>query len=234
MAGWHYGTLMGYRTPMGTWGLPSRVGDHQPYVVSADLSHTDQGTYTEIMNLSWDVWFGTNDNPNVPSYEMMVWPWYVRQVPDGTWQARIFLWGAQWDVYRGAVGSGSTTWTSVSFLRTTSTLHATGNLGDFIGYMQSRNWLPADARVIGIEFGLELVRGQGSFHFNSYSLEVAPKLAIALSDTNLTLSWNTNFTGFTLESVTQLGDTWVPVPGVTGYSAILPVSADSQFYRLGK
>jgi hypothetical protein len=119
-------------------------------------------------------------------------------------------------------------------LRTSQTLNAGGNLRDFISDMQPRTGLPANAWVIGIEFGPELMRGQGSFHFNSYSLEVVPKLAISLNNTNVAVSWSTNYPGFTLEGIDQLNGTWTSVPGVTGYSATLPVSADSQFFRLRK
>ncbi|MGA3283721.1 MAG: choice-of-anchor tandem repeat GloVer-containing protein [Verrucomicrobiota bacterium] len=67
-----------------------------------------------------------------------------------------------------------------------------------------------------------------------FALDLFPKLAVTLSGTNLNLSWSTNYPGFTLESVAQLDGTWTSVPGVTGYSATLPVSADSQFFRLRK
>jgi Beta-propeller repeat len=59
-----------------------------------------------------------------------------------------------------------------------------------------------------------------------------PMLTVSLNDTNVNLSWSTNYPAFTLESVVQLGGTWTPVPGVTGCSATLPISADSQFFRL--
>ncbi|MGA2178271.1 MAG: hypothetical protein ABSH15_01620 [Verrucomicrobiota bacterium] len=59
-----------------------------------------------------------------------------------------------------------------------------------------------------------------------------PQVTISLNNTNVNLSWSTNLPNFTLESVARLGDTWTTVPGVTGYSATLPVSADSQFFRL--
>ncbi|MGA2178273.1 MAG: choice-of-anchor tandem repeat GloVer-containing protein [Verrucomicrobiota bacterium] len=67
-----------------------------------------------------------------------------------------------------------------------------------------------------------------------FGLDLLPKLAIAPNDTNVNLSWSTNYPGFVLESIDQLNGTWTSVPGVTGCSATLPVSADSQFFRLRK
>ena len=63
-------------------------------------------------------------------------------------------------------------------------------------------------------------------------LDLFPTLAISLNDTNVNLSWDTNYPDFTLESVAQPDGTWTPVPGVTGHSATLPISANSQFFRL--
>jgi uncharacterized repeat protein (TIGR03803 family) len=60
-----------------------------------------------------------------------------------------------------------------------------------------------------------------------------PQLAISTGSTSVTLSWSTNFPDFALESVAQPGEAWTSVPGVTGYSATLPVNAGmNQFFRL--
>jgi hypothetical protein len=170
IAGWHWG----YKTPMGAFGLPSRVGDNPSYIVSANLSHKDDGNYPEYLNVSWDIWLGTSDNPSSPSYEIMVWPWYTNQIPDGKLQGQITAWGAQWDVYRYKAGTdtGGPAWNSFAFLRKTPTLQPAGNLGEFISYLRSRGWLQDNDRIVGIEFGTELGRGHGSFRINNYSLTV--------------------------------------------------------------
>ena len=62
-----------------------------------------------------------------------------------------------------------------------------------------------------------------------------PTLAVSLSSTNVNLSWSTNCPNFTLESTDVLTNAWSPVPGVTGYSATLPVGpVTNQFFRLRK
>jgi hypothetical protein len=170
VAGWHYGTLGGYRTPMGMYNLPSRVSENISFIVDENVTHTNQGTYTEVMNLTWDVWFGSTENPDGPSHEMMVWPWYIHQVPNGELQGRVTVWGAEWDIYRGDITFGDDTWYCTSFLRVSNTLNTEGDLTDLIDVMVSRGWLPDDPFVIGIEFGNELVRGEGSFYILEYSL----------------------------------------------------------------
>ena len=60
-------------------------------------------------------------------------------------------------------------------------------------------------------------------------------LSISPSGANVNLSWNTNCPDFTLESTDQLTNVWAPVPGVTGYSATLPLGpVTNQFFRLRK
>jgi uncharacterized repeat protein (TIGR03803 family) len=73
---------------------------------------------------------------------------------------------------------------------------------------------------LGVIFALDLPR---------------PTLAIAQNGTNVSVSWDTNCPDFTLESMGQLTGTWASVPGVTGYSAVLPLDPEtSQFFRLRK
>ena len=68
-----------------------------------------------------------------------------------------------------------------------------------------------------------------------FALDLAPKLAISVSGTNVNLSWSANFPNITLESTGQLTGTWVTVCGVAGQSAILPIEAGSnRFFRLKK
>jgi uncharacterized repeat protein (TIGR03803 family) len=73
---------------------------------------------------------------------------------------------------------------------------------------------------LGVIFALDLPR---------------PQLGMTLAGTNINLSWSTNYPDFALESVSQLGETWTTVPGITGYSATLPLdTASNQFFRLRK
>ena len=60
-----------------------------------------------------------------------------------------------------------------------------------------------------------------------------PVLSITKSGNNISLSWPTLVTGFTLESaVAVTSPTWSPVPGVVNNSVTLPIASGNQFYRL--
>jgi hypothetical protein len=78
--------------------------------------------------------------------------------------------------------------------------------------------------------------GQGTYQ-NIYwvSNPFFSQLAISLNNTNVNLSWSTNYPGFVLEGTGDLTGGWTTVPGVTGYSAALPVvPGTNQFFRLRK
>jgi hypothetical protein len=66
------------------------------------------------------------------------------------------------------------------------------------------------------------------------ALGLFPQLVISPNGTSVTLSWSANFPDFALEKADQLEGPWTPVPGVTGYSATLPLGTTNQFFRLRK
>lgn len=62
-----------------------------------------------------------------------------------------------------------------------------------------------------------------------------PALSYSLTGTQLTLSWPTGVTGFTLESAETLTATsWTPVDGVVNNQATVDASVGTRFYRLKK
>jgi len=68
-----------------------------------------------------------------------------------------------------------------------------------------------------------------------------PQLAIIQSGTNVVLSWLANFTGFTVQSTTNLVSpaVWTPVAPapvvVNGQNTVTnPISGTQQFYRLSQ
>ncbi|MEM5948514.1 hypothetical protein WKV44_08140 [Spirochaetia bacterium 38H-sp] len=170
IAGWHYGQPGGWLTSYGSFGLPSRVWDNKAFFVDLDASHGNQGSISQIMNLSWDIWLSYSDNPSSPDAEIMIWPWRISQQPIGTKQGEVYFWSGYWDVYRGYMSSGGATWPVVSFVRKNTTLRAWGNLKDFINYVKSKNWISNSMYIVGIELGTELLKGQGWFHLEKYTL----------------------------------------------------------------
>jgi uncharacterized repeat protein (TIGR03803 family) len=74
-----------------------------------------------------------------------------------------------------------------------------------------------------------------------FSISLVPKVSAFFSQTNFILQWPTNFTGFTLQSSSQLGAaaSWSPVTplpvSVNGQNTVTnPIIGAQMFYRLGQ
>jgi uncharacterized repeat protein (TIGR03803 family) len=73
-----------------------------------------------------------------------------------------------------------------------------------------------------------------------FSISLPPQLTITPSGSNLILSWPTNFSGYTLQSTTNLASpfwtTNLPTPVVLNvqYTVISPISGSQQFFRLSQ
>ena len=73
-----------------------------------------------------------------------------------------------------------------------------------------------------------------------FSISLPPQLTITPATANVVLSWPTNFTGFTLQSTTNLASTvWstnLPAPAVVNgqYTVTNPISGTQQFFRLSQ
>lgn len=65
--------------------------------------------------------------------------------------------------------------------------------------------------------------------------DVAPKLSYSLTGKQLTISWPSGVSGYTLESSENLSNpTWVAVPGVVNNQVTVDASSGMKFYRLRK
>ena len=110
-----------------------------------------------------------------------------------------------------------------------SNLGLYGNLAEFIVYsnrLSNADFVQANA-YLGSRYGITMAAfaqpGTG-----------APTLSVAKSANNIVLSWPLNFSGYTLESKTNLSaGSWNPiVTSPPNNQVILPASAGAQFFRL--
>jgi hypothetical protein len=61
---------------------------------------------------------------------------------------------------------------------------------------------------------------------------ISPGLGIARQGTNVVISWVEAYSGYTLQSATNLSGAWVPVSGVVSNQVTVTPSLTQQFYRL--
>lgn len=75
----------------------------------------------------------------------------------------------------------------------------------------------------------------GIDNFGLYAVgEPRPTLTVARNGAQLTISWGSEFTGYTLESSAAFGGAWSPVNGVVNNSVQVPIGTGNQFFRLCK
>ena len=107
-------------------------------------------------------------------------------------------------------------------------------LGTFPNYYNSDGFYPYAALILSGNtlYGTALEGGASGFGtVFSLTLPVPPQLTLLLSGANVIVTWPTNFTGFTLQSATNLASpVWTTV---SGQNAVTNPIADAQkFYRL--
>lgn len=173
IAGWHYGDALtgGYRTSYGSNGLPVKISAEKAFNSGFNASHTNIKNGYEKMNLSWDIWIAWSDQPSAPGNEIMIWPWRKNQQPIGSKVQTVSIWNTKWDLYSGQTTAGNNSWYVFTFVRQSNTLNTSGNLRDFINYIwKTKGWLKGDQWIVGIEFGTEIIEGEGSWNVSRYWL----------------------------------------------------------------
>jgi Glycosyl hydrolase family 12 len=160
--GWQWGNRLS-----GT-GLPVRIWDNKS--VNTGWNFSVSGS--NVMNVSYDLWFSTSSNPGSanPTDELMVWPYRSGGAgPLGTKQTTVYYAGANWDLYKGQ-GSG---WPVYSFVRQSTTTSVTLNLRDFINdVVYNRGWMSNGKYLVGVQAGTEIFTGTGQLNVNSYYANV--------------------------------------------------------------
>jgi uncharacterized repeat protein (TIGR03803 family) len=142
------------------------------------------------------------------------------------------------DYYGGTWGNGAIYAVNTNGTGGTNLYNFSASANNIDGELPNDVTLSGYALYGTAEFGGS--NGQGTL----FSLSFLPQLAISYSGTNVVLTWPTNvagfdYSGFTLQSTTNLGSTayWntnLPAPTVVGAQNVItnPISGTQMFYRL--
>ncbi|MFI1989936.1 cellulose binding domain-containing protein [Actinoplanes sp. NPDC020271] len=162
--GWHWG----WKTT-GT-GLPVQLSAGKKVQTSWNFTVTQKTS--NIMNVSYDLWFHTKSNPDWPDQpadEVMVWLYKSGGAgPVGTKQATVTVGGTTWDLYRGNIG-----WNVYSFVRTSNTTSAVLDLTDFTDDLAGRGWLDKTKYLSSVQAGTEIFTGSGQLDTSAYSVRIS-------------------------------------------------------------
>lgn len=162
--GWHWG----WKTT-GT-GLPVQLSAGK--AVNANWNFTVTQKTSNIMNVSYDLWFhtiGNADWQDQPTDEVMVWLYRSGGAgPVGTKQATVTVAGTTWDLYKGNIG-----WDVYSFVRTSNTTSAGLNLTDFTDDLAGRGWLDKTKYLSSVQAGTEVFTGSGQLDTSAYSVKIS-------------------------------------------------------------
>lgn len=189
IAGWHNGDPI----RNGPFRTPPQISASERFVTSVHASHANirRRGQVEKLNLSWDIWLAKSQTPgnSPPSGEIMVWPWWQEQQPltkgtgGGLIESRVKIGNgnAEWDIYGGTqIDKNGNSWPVITF-RThknqvygSNAISASLDLKDFIEracFLPAPWALDSSQYIVGVEFGSEVVQGEGSWTITSYSLQ---------------------------------------------------------------
>jgi len=161
--GWHWGFQIS------DTGLPIQLSDG--ISVAADWSFTVDQTTAGTLDVSYDLWFHTIDNPtweDEPTDELMIWLYYSGgAAPIGNTATTLTVGDSTYDLHVGTI-----TWNVFSFVRTSTTESASFDIKDFtdalinLGYMENTKYLSS------VESGTEIFIGDGSLNVDSYTITI--------------------------------------------------------------
>lgn len=128
------------------------------------------------MDVSYDMWLHPMSNPGsstAPSDEVMIWTYRAGGAgPAGTRQATVNLAGTSWDLYRGRITSGSSSWNIYSFVRTSNTNSSAFNIRDFLNNLVGRGWMSSSKYLTSVQAGTEIFTGSGQLDVTNYYTNV--------------------------------------------------------------
>ena len=151
-----------------TPALPVKLADLKEATVTYDTSISATGTY----NLAFDVWI-TQDavsNPDNITHEVMIWPVNSGMHAAGKLVQEVTIGDDTYELYKGSVGHAD--WTYIAFVNVSPKFSGIVNIHDILKYLQQEQYLAPDAYVAAIEFGNEVIEGEGAVTLRNYAITV--------------------------------------------------------------
>ncbi|MFC1617198.1 carboxypeptidase regulatory-like domain-containing protein [Candidatus Margulisiibacteriota bacterium] len=161
-----------------TTKLPIELANIQNIYAAYDIKHQAVGKY----NVSYDLWVIEKDAPIESASitdEIMIWMNYTEgNVPAGTKKATLTIDNEEFDLYQDAFTKDDLTWSYLAFIRKNQGgSYQIIDIAKFITYLSENGYL-TDANnktLASVEFGTEIISGQGQMTVNNYTVQVVEK-----------------------------------------------------------
>lgn len=161
--------IFGYK-PFGstttTQLLPKKIADLQSAVVSFSSFAT---TINGSGNLAFDIWITDSQTPTQSNikHEIMIWLERKIQQPAGSLIEHVTIDGSTYDYYRGPLS-----WDYIAFVKTSTNKVTSVNISDFLTYLKNKNHISESEYLATIEFGNEVISGNGMTVITNYKVEI--------------------------------------------------------------
>jgi hypothetical protein len=129
--------------------------------ISSSFAHA--GPHVGIYEFAYDIWLNGVAGPS--SIEVMIWTDNFNQVPSGSVQETFMLGGQSYQVWK----SGN----YIAFVDTTNVTSGTLDLLAIFNHLIAKGWVPSNATLGAIDYGVELVSTGGmdaTFAVTGFSL----------------------------------------------------------------
>ncbi len=165
----YYGSKFGSQSPNSP-DLPARIDLLSQYSITFHYEESNIDS-SDSRNIAFESWFFPTSDVSFEQVqdEMMVWLNKSESFyPGGQYVGDVTIDGAVYKFYTGPFPN----WTYFAFVREIPVSQGTINWNSFVNYLVQNSYLSSNKYMAGIEFGTEIISGQGTFAINQFDVQV--------------------------------------------------------------
>lgn len=151
-------------------GLPAPVNQLQEYTITFSYEDNNAASKGE-RNVAFESWFFPSSDVSFENtqYELMVWLDKTPNIfPGGSFISDVEIDGVTYEFYMGQFPD----WVYFAFVRKNPITEGSLRWNPFVEYLIQESYLEEDRYMAGIEFGTEIIEGEGTFTINEFNVSV--------------------------------------------------------------
>lgn len=165
----YFGSKFGSQSDINS-GLPARANQIQEYTITFAYQEMLTAIHQE-RNIAFESWFHTSDNISFDNveYELMVWLDKTENFyPGGSYVTDITLDNVEYEFFMGDFPE----WIYFAFVRKESITAGSLRWNSFVEYLIEENHLNPNSYMADIEFGTEIIEGEGTFTITEFDINI--------------------------------------------------------------